>query len=179
MGDSGEDLDLDFVPVLVFSPNSSIHGPLRSWCWDTISCNHTRSAGVINTTMKLPLIITLAFLPCLALAQSTTDTNQTSGTAPKQWEHHQQSPEQQLAWLTTKLTLSDTQQGQIGPVLVSRDAQLKTIHEDASLTDAQKHEKIKALMESTNQQIESFLNPAQVAQFKELHQHHDKPAPQQ
>jgi len=129
--------------------------------------------------MKLPLLVTLAFLPCLALAQSTTDTNQPSGTAPKEWQHHHQSAEQQLAFLTTKLTLSDTQQGQIKPVLVSRDVKFKAIREDASLTDAQKHEKIKALMESTNQQIESFLNPAQVAQFKELHQHHDKPAPQQ
>jgi len=129
--------------------------------------------------MKLPLIIALAFLPCLALAQSTTDTNQPSGTAPNQWHHHHHfSPEQQLARLTTKLGLSETQQGQIGPVLVSRDAQLKAIHENTSLTKEQKHEQHKALRASTRQQIESFLNPAQVAQFKALHHHHDKP-PQQ
>jgi len=126
--------------------------------------------------MKIPLLVTLAFLPCLALAQSTTNTNQPSCTGPKQWQHHPQSPEQQLAWLTTKLGLSDTQQGQIGPVLVSRDEQLKALHENTSLTDEQKYEQMKALFESTNQQIVSFLNPAQVAQFKELHQHHDKPA---
>ena len=129
--------------------------------------------------MKIPLLITLAFLPCLALAQSTTSTNQPSCNGPKLGQHQPPSPEQQLARLTTKLGLSDTQQGQIGPVLVSRDAQFKTIHENTSLSEDQKHEQMKALMESTNQQIESFLNPAQVAQFKEMHQHHDKPAPQQ
>lgn len=136
--------------------------------------------------MKLPLLVTLTFLPCLALAQSTTDTdsdstsstNQPSVSGPKQWHHHHLSPDQQLAWLTTKLSLSDTQQGEIKPVLVSRDEKLKAIHEDTSLTEDQKHEQTKALFESTNEQIESFLNPAQVAQFKELHQHHDKPAPQ-
>ena len=129
--------------------------------------------------MKLPLIITLAFLPCLALAQSTTpSTNCPTCAGQKEWHHHLQSPEQQLAGLTTKLSLSTTQQGQIGPVLVSRDAQSKTIFENTSLSEDQKHEQMKALMESTNQQIESFLNPAQVAQFKEMHQHHDKPAQQ-
>jgi len=126
--------------------------------------------------MKLPLLVTFAFLPCLALAQSTTDTNQPSCTAPNQWHHHHHSPEQQLAWLTTKLGLSDIQQGQIKPILVSRDEQLKALHENTSLSEDQKHEQMKALIESTNQQIVSFLNPAQVAQFKELHQHHDKPA---
>ena len=126
--------------------------------------------------MKIPLLVTLAFLPCLALAQSTTDTTPPSGTAPKEWHHRHESPEQQLAWLTTKLDLSTTQQGQIGPVLVARDKQLKAIRENTTLTEDQKHEQIKALIESTNQQIESFLNPAQVTQFKELHQHHDKGA---
>ena len=131
--------------------------------------------------MKIPLLVTLAFLPCLALAQSTTDTSSTncpSCSGPKHWQHHPQSPEQQLAFLTTKLGLSETQQGQIGPVLVSRDAKLKTIFEDTSLTKEQKHEQIKALMESTNTQIESFLTPEQVTQFEALHQDHAKPAQQ-
>ena len=128
--------------------------------------------------MKLPLLAILTFLPCLALADSTTDSTSTPFTtqSSETGHHHHLSPEQQLAWLTTKLGLSTTQQGQIGPVLISRDAQLKTIFEDKSLTEDQKHEKIKALFESTNLQIESFLNPAQVPVFKALHQHHDKPS---
>ena len=129
--------------------------------------------------MKLPLLVTLAVLPCLALAQSTTNTNQPCCTGPKPGQRHPPSPEQQLARLTTKLGLSATQQGQIGPVLVSRDEQLKALFENTSLTKEQKHEQMKALMESTNQQIVSFLKPAQVAQFEALHQHPDKPAPQQ
>ena len=133
--------------------------------------------------MKLPLIITLAFLPCLALAQSTTisaptcSTNQPSSTEQKPLHHHL-SPEKELAWLTTKLGLSDTQQGQIKPLLVSKTEKLKAIHEDTSLTEDQKHAQSKALIESTDQQIESFLTPAQVTQFEALHQDHAKPAQQ-
>jgi hypothetical protein len=60
-------------------------------------------------------------------------------------------------------------------LLVSRDEQLKAIYYDASLTPAQKYEQSKALFDSTNT-IESFLNPAQVAKFKELYQHHANPS---
>ena len=137
--------------------------------------------------MKLPLLITLAFLPCLALAQgtsgsdsdSTPSTNQPSCSGPKHGHHHHHfSPEKQLAFLTSKLGLSTDQQATIGPILVSRDAQLKTIFQDKSLTKEQKHEQIKALFESTNTEIEAALTPEQVTQFEALHQHHAKPAHQ-
>jgi len=82
--------------------------------------------------------------------------------------------------LTTKLSLSDTQQGEIKPILVSRDEQIKAIFENTSLSEDQKHQQIQAIIESTNQQIKTFLNPAQVPIFKSLHDHHGKPgdAPQ-
>jgi len=108
------------------------------------------------------------------MAQATTDTAPPSDTTTKEWHHHHKTPEQQLAFLTTKLDLSATQQGQIGPVLTSRDTQIKAIRDNTTLTEDQKHEQIKAVIESTNQQIESFLNPTQVTEFKDLHQHHDK-----
>jgi len=133
--------------------------------------------------MKLPLLAVLAFLPCVALAQSTTDSDSgsTSSTNPPacsgsghgKGKHHF-SPQQQLARLTTKLGLSDTQQGQIGPVLVSRDAQLKAIFQNTSLSKEQKHEQAKAVFQASKQQIESFLTPEQVTQFEALHQKHGK-----
>ena len=125
----------------------------------------------------LHLLAILTFLPGLALAQ--TSTTPADAPAPQRQGHHRLDPGQDLARLTKALHLSDIQQGQIKPLPVSRDEQLKTIHENTSLTEDQKHAQMKALFESTNQQIESFLNPAQVAQFKALHQHHAKPSPQQ
>jgi len=129
--------------------------------------------------MKLPLLlVALAFLPGLALAQATPGSDATTATSPDQTEGgghkhwHHRTPEQQLAWLTSKLDLTDTQQTQIGTVLTSRDTQFKTIHQDASLTKEEKHQQMKALMESSNQQIESYLTSGQLAQFQALHQHH-------
>jgi hypothetical protein len=134
--------------------------------------------------MKLPLLIALAFLPGLALAQTTTDSTSTTSTAPAadadasahHWHHR--SPEDQLAWLTSKLDLTSTQQSQILPVLTARETQVKAIHQNSALTDDQKHEQMKALRQNTDQQIESFLTSGQLTQFEALHPHRDK-APQQ
>jgi molecular chaperone DnaK (HSP70) len=124
--------------------------------------------------MKIPLFAILTLLPCLAVAQSTPPA---TSTAPSDTEthhhHHHFSPDQQLAFLTTKLGLSATQQAQIKPVLVSTGSQIKTIHDNASLTKEQKHAEIKPLEKSSKTQIEQYLNPAQLAEFKQLHHHHD------
>jgi hypothetical protein len=87
-----------------------------------------------------------------------------------QWHHHS-NPTRELAWLTPKLGLNDTQQGQIKPLLFAKAEQLKTISEDANLTKDQKNRQTKVLYENTNQQIESFLNPAQVQTFEQQQQH--------
>ena len=132
--------------------------------------------------MKSALLATLAFLPCLALAQSMTNapsSSAPSSTANVKPYHHQFSPRKQLAWLTAKLGLSETQQGQIKPLLVSKDKKLKAIHQDSSLTDDQKQTKLKALFDSTHQQIESFLTPAQVTEYEAIHQQqHTPPSPE-
>ena len=122
------------------------------------------------------LIAILAALPGLALAQTSTNTD----TPPPmgQWHHHGFDPDKELAHLTKKLDLSATQQGQIKPLLVTQAANLKTIHDNTSLSDEQKHDQTKALFESTNQQIESFLNPTQVTQFQAMHQQHAPSPPQ-
>jgi hypothetical protein len=134
--------------------------------------------------MKIPLLALLTFAPCLVLAQSsspdsTTSTTTTTATttAPASGTLHRsshKSPKQQLAWLTTKLGLNATQQGQIAPVLVSKDAQMKTISGDTGLTDEQRHDQMSTLFENSNTQIESFLTSDQMTQFEALHQHHDK-----
>jgi hypothetical protein len=131
--------------------------------------------------MKLPLLALLTLLPCAAWAQATTgsdtttSTNQAACSGPKHRRYHHDEA-QQLQWLTTKLGLSSTQQGQIGPVLSSRDTQMKTIFQNTSLSKEQKHEQVKALVQSSKQQIESYLNPTQVQTFEQLHHHHGKSA---
>ena len=96
-----------------------------------------------------------------------------TSTAPEpqgQWHHHS-NPTRELAWLTPKLGLNDTQQGQIKPLLFAKAEQLKTICEDANLTKDQKNNQTKTLFENTNELIESFLNSIQVQTFEQQQQH--------
>jgi len=125
--------------------------------------------------MKLTLLAVLAFVPCLAMAQPDSGTPPPGG--PGQWKHHDESPDQQLAHLTAKLTLTTAEQDEIKPVLVSKDEQMKAIFQNTSLTPDQKHEQIKALMDSTKTKIESYLTPAQVTLFESMHEHHHDGGP--
>jgi molecular chaperone DnaK (HSP70) len=129
--------------------------------------------------MKNSLLLSLVLIPCLAVASTTT--NPPTTTAPSQTstngeqpghKHHHASPEKQLAKLTAKLQLSSVQQGMIKPLLVTKAQQIEAIHENTSLTKEQRHEQIKALHASFDQQLESYLNPAQLAEFKTMLQEH-------
>lgn len=116
----------------------------------------------------------LTFMPVLGSAQtppvaSSGSTESPTSPPPRVQAHHHLSAERQLAWLTIKLDLSDAQQKKIKPVLVEKAEHLKVIEENAALTKEQMHEQTKALLESTNQKIESFLIPAQVEAFEQLH----------
>jgi hypothetical protein len=151
----------------------------RTWGEDPIEAKVFSAYPYVQPIiMKTPLLAILTFIPCLAFAQSSSSvsTSSTSTTQSSETTHHysHKSPKQQLAWLTTKLGLNATQQGQISPVLVSKDAQMKTISGNASLTEVQKHDQVSTLFQSSNTQIESFLTPDQVTQFEALHQHHGK-----
>ena len=140
--------------------------------------------------MKTSILTFLVVLPCAAMAQTTTDTSttpstpsdspDTSGSSHK-WGHHHGffSPDQELKFLTTKLTLSDTQQGEIKPILVSKDDQLKALHDNTSLTEDQKHQQMKTIFETTHEQIKGYLNPAQVPLFESMHHHSDHSSPPQ
>jgi hypothetical protein len=128
--------------------------------------------------MKLPLLAVLLFVPCVALAQTSTNSTD-NPSAPTCTGHHKHkqghSPEQELAFLTKKLDLSDSQQQDIGPILTSAATQRKAIFENASLSKEEKHQQLKALHEQTTTQIEAQLTPDQTTTFEEMQQkHHQK-----
>lgn len=119
--------------------------------------------------MKLLLLVTIAFLPCLAMAQSSTNTNRPPDAEHPGWRPFQPpTPEQELEWLTTRLSLSTTQQEQIKPLLVARADKAKAIRDDASLTQDQKNDRLERLRQDTDVEIEAVLTSTQVAEFKEM-----------
>jgi Spy/CpxP family protein refolding chaperone len=80
--------------------------------------------------------------------------------------HHQRG--NQLEWLTKELNLTDEQQAQVKPILDDQSKQMKTTREDTTLTDEQKHEKMKQIHHSTHTKINGILTPEQQKKFTQL-----------
>ena len=86
--------------------------------------------------------------------------------------HPEFSPEAHLQMLTEKLNLTDDQKAKVKPILESQAQQMKAVHEDASLSQEQRKSKMKAIHESTHDQINAVLTPEQQAKWKQMRQEH-------
>jgi Spy/CpxP family protein refolding chaperone len=73
-----------------------------------------------------------------------------------------------LEELTQKLTLTADQQKQVGDLIKSSREQMKTLHEDESMSDEDKRAKMKEITSTTRSQIRALLTPAQQAIFDTL-----------
>ncbi|MEO6964731.1 MAG: hypothetical protein ABI076_02395 [Acidobacteriaceae bacterium] len=117
-------------------------------------------------------------IPAAMLAQDTAPppdaqapTAQSSNPAGHSMKRHRgNSPENQLKRLTKKLNLTPDQQQQILPILQDRDTQMKTMRDDTSLSQQQRREQGRTLMQNTNQKIEAVLNDTQKQQFEQQNQ---------
>jgi Spy/CpxP family protein refolding chaperone len=122
--------------------------------------------------MKSPLLLVLTLLPCLAWAQTSTDTTDTSSAPDSQSHqgppHGPPDPDKIVEHLTQELQLTSSQQDQIKQILQTEFAQMKTIHEDTTLTDDQKHQQMTALYQDSKKQIEGVLTPDQVTKFDQM-----------
>lgn len=121
---------------------------------------------------------TLRFAVLLFFACSVAVRAQDAGTqeskAQAQTEagpHHGQSASH-LDWLTKELNLTDEQKAQVKPILDEQSKQMRATQEDTSLTEEQKHEKMKQIHQSTHSQINGILTPEQKKKFAEMKEQH-------
>jgi periplasmic protein CpxP/Spy len=77
-------------------------------------------------------------------------------------------PERRLEFLSQQLNLTDDQKSKLKPILEDESKQMKTVWDDASLSEDQKHAKMKDIRESTRPQIEAILTPDQKQKFEQL-----------
>ena len=117
---------------------------------------------------------TLGFAVLLFLACSVTARAQDAGTqeskAQTQTEagpHHGQRAGQ-LERLSKELNLTDDQKAKVKPILEEQTKQMHATQEDSSLTQEQKHDKMKQIHETTNLQISDILTPEQQKKFAAL-----------
>ena len=117
----------------------------------------------------LPSLVLLA--AGLTLAQTPQETQAPSSDKQAGMHHHNEmSADQHLQMLSEKLNLTDDQQAKLKPVLQDNMQQIKTVREDSSLSQEQKHAKLKSIHDSMHDQINAVLTPEQQAKFKQMRQ---------
>lgn len=124
----------------------------------------------------LPAALALVLAGSVAFAQQTQttpapDAQQPTATAP---EHHHRhpSPERETARLTKQLNLTSDQAAKIEPILADRDQKMKDLWSNTALAPQDKHQQMRAIHESTQQQLDAVLTPDQVQQLKAMHHGH-------
>jgi Spy/CpxP family protein refolding chaperone len=141
--------------------------------------NAIRNAG------KATLILGALLSAGLVLAQAPA-TNQAPAAQGQPGNFHRNfDPNQQAAHLGKRLGLSDAQVAQIKPILADRFQQMQNLRADTSLTEQDRHAKVRTIMQDSNTKIESVLNDTQKQQFEKMqaerrsHQHRQAQAPSQ
>jgi protein CpxP len=106
-----------------------------------------------------------------ALAQPFQETPPPLGTgssAPAQ--HAMPDPQKQTARLSKKLQLTPDQAAKIEPILANRMQQMQLMRADASSTPRDMHQKMRALKQSTDSQIQAILTDSQRHQYQQMQQ---------
>lgn len=78
------------------------------------------------------------------------------------------SADEHLQMLAQKLNLTDDQKAKIKPILEQHMQERQAIMKDQSLSQAEKHSKMQASMESAHSKIEPILTEDQKKQFAEM-----------
>jgi protein CpxP len=121
-------------------------------------------------TMKKTLC-TIALTGLLGLGMTAFAQDQSATPPPMQGPMHQRmDPESQLAHLTKTLNLTSEQQTQIKPLLENQQQQMMQLHQDQSLSRADKMTKAKSLRDDTTSKIEAVLNDQQKQKYEAMQQ---------
>jgi Spy/CpxP family protein refolding chaperone len=132
----------------------------RRWMWSLV-------AGVM-----------LSALP--AIAQQGQDESkpqpQDEGQKPGRWARRAQQRRGQnhMAMLAQKLNLTDAQKQQFQQINQDMRKQAMAVHNDSSLSDEQKKEKMQELRKQAHKQMFDVLTPEQREQLKQMREQRQK-----
>ncbi len=128
-------------------------------------------------------VLVACLLSGLAFAQDTTQSASPAPTPQKQARRDQ--AQRRLQHLSQQLNLTDDQKEKLRPIIQDEVQQMKSVHDDSSLTQQQRHRKMRQIHESFRPQIEAVLTPEQKQKLEMMqrdrggHQHmrHNQTAP--
>jgi len=116
----------------------------------------------------LAVTLILAISGGVALAQQTAPPP-SGQPGPNGFHHHGPNPEREAKHLSKMLNLTPDQASKLEPILANRDQQMKAIHSNGQLTQEAAREQMKALHQTTEQQLAGVLSPEQLQQMKQMH----------
>jgi periplasmic protein CpxP/Spy len=121
----------------------------------------------------LPAALALVLAGSVAFGQQTTPAPdaQQPADAPAH-HHHKPNPERETARLTKQLNLTSDQAAKVQPILADRDQKLEALWSNTALAPQDKHQQMRAIHESTKQQLDAVLTPDQVQQLKSMRHGH-------
>jgi periplasmic protein CpxP/Spy len=106
-----------------------------------------------------------------AFAQEPGFPPETSAPPPKQGpsggHHGMMDPDEQLARMTTRYSLTTEQQRQVRPILVSQQHQIKEWREDTALSREDRTAKMQTILSDSNAKIKAVLNDDQKKHFEQ------------
>ncbi|HXY49625.1 MAG TPA: hypothetical protein VEI01_09270 [Terriglobales bacterium] len=102
-------------------------------------------------------------VPTAPMAQGQGGMGGGSATGPM-------TPENRLKWMTEKLNLTDDQQAKIKPILEDETTQMKAVRSDTSLSQPDRHAKMKSIYAADTEKINAILTPEQQTKWKEMKQ---------
>lgn len=127
-------------------------------------------------TLSLTLPGSLVFAQQTGPAQQTTPDSQQTPSSAQQWGRHRHfhhpDAQRETARLTRQLNLSSDQSAKLEPILADRDQKMADLWSNQSLAPQDRREQMRAIQQSTRQQLESVLTPAQIEQMKSMHHGH-------
>jgi periplasmic protein CpxP/Spy len=119
------------------------------------------------------IAVLVASLVCgaRASAQEPNLPPETSAPPPKQeptgGHHGTMDPDEQLARMTTRYSLTAEQQDQVKPILASQQHQMQGLREDTSLSREDRMAKMQTIRSDSNAKIKAVLNDDQKKQFEQ------------
>jgi Spy/CpxP family protein refolding chaperone len=81
---------------------------------------------------------------------------------------HQFDPNRQVRMMTKKLNLTADQQQQLLPILTDRNQQMQAIRNDSSLSPKDRHAKMLAVREDSQNKIKAVLTPDQQKAYDQM-----------
>ncbi|HEY6308805.1 MAG TPA: hypothetical protein VI488_20380 [Candidatus Angelobacter sp.] len=109
-------------------------------------------------TLTLTFALLLALIGVRAIAQTDSTSMAVDPETRAKIQQHLQK-------ISSELNLTEDQKQKVQPVLQNEFQQLKSVHDDSSLSPEQKKAKGQEIRESANSQLEPILTPDQRAKL--------------